>query len=187
MEDYTKISVCGCWNVIFGQKMPVLIPERQINGIIDNPLIRLLIEEIQINPIYMIRSSFIKTHNVLFEQYPYAEDYKLWIEMAKMDAVFYVEAQLLSYKRSSDFEISGTQREEHLQSKSKINNDVIFSLCKKHKELYPSLTSLYDACSELVKQNLISENEMIKSFSSLLLQNTNLFFNNDYQNQIQTI
>lgn len=55
-----------------------------------------------------------------YENYPYAEDYKLWIEIAKKGGIFYVESQPLLYYRISETQITQKKREEQIKTSEKI-------------------------------------------------------------------
>ncbi len=53
-----------------------------------------------------MRKSFIDEKKIQYEDYSYAEDYKLWSEIAKSKGVLYMDSQPLIYSRICDMKIS---------------------------------------------------------------------------------
>lgn len=175
MEEYPDITVCSCWETVFGEKMQGSIREQKISGWIELPLVQLLLDDIIINPVYTIRRSFITEHGLLFENYGHAEDYKFWVETAKLNGGFYIDSQPLVYRRISDAKIPEKSREEHVQSISTIKKEILYFLNNKYCKKYPALTTLYNSYYELLSQNLIFEDDIFKLFHSLFMKNMNTF------------
>lgn len=149
--------------------------EQKYSGLIELPLVQLLADDIQINPVYTIRKSFIDKYKLLYENYTCSEDYKFWSEVAKLDGYFYIDSQPLSYKRINDVKISRKRREIRIQNVSKIKKENIYSLCCKYCEIYPVLMDLYLSYNELLGQELITENDFFNLFYSLFMKNIDTF------------
>jgi len=64
MEEFPEITICSCWETVFGKKMPKRIVEQQLSGLVELPLVQLLLNDERINPVYTIRKSFIVEHNL---------------------------------------------------------------------------------------------------------------------------
>ena len=170
MEEFPQITICSSREIIFGEKIPKRINEQQKVGLIENPLMTLLLDDTISHSAYMIRRSFISDQNMMAVNDAFVDDYQLWVETAKQNGVFYVESQPLVYKRISDLTISRKERKEKLQAKSKTKKELLYRLCLKN-ETYPSLISLCNAYYELSGQKLISENEIVRTFHSLFRKN----------------
>ena len=177
MEDFPEITICSSWDTVFGEKMSSRIYDQKLLGLIELPLIQLLLDDVKINPVYTIRKSLFDKNNLCYENYTYSEDYKLWAEAAKLDGSFYIDSQPLVFRRMSDVKISSTREVEQIQSISKIKKENVFFLCNKYLETYPALITLYNSYYELLEQNLISENDIFKIFHTLFMKNKDTFKN----------
>ena len=171
MESFPEVTVCSCNEIVFGEKIPGRVSEQKMSGLVESPLIQLLLDEKITTSAYMIRHSFITTHHLLYKNFPYAEDYRFLTEAAKWNGIFYIESQPLEYRRISDVSISRKRRLEMLQSFSKIKMEILSSLCGNNKEEFPALQSLHKAYDELLEQNLITVNEVIRIFNELIKKN----------------
>ena len=170
MEESPEITVCCSWMFMFGEKAPSKIFEQNISGIIESPLVQLFLDDFIINPTAMIRNSFVKEHNLLYENYMCAEDYKYWVDVAMFNGVFYVDSQPLVYKRVADSQITIKYRDIQIETTSKIKKEIIHALCHENKEC-PALMSLCNAYYELLDQKLISESGIVLTLYSLFMQN----------------
>jgi len=175
MEEFPDITVCSSWETVFGEKIPKRIFEQKLVGLIELPLVQLLLDDVRINPVYSIRKSFIDEHNLLYENCTWSEDYKLWSEIAKLNGSFFIDSQPLVYKRICDTKISRKRREEQIESMLKIKKEILHFLCVKYNETYPALMSLYNSYHELLAQKIISDNDIFKLFYSLFMKNKDTF------------
>jgi glycosyltransferase involved in cell wall biosynthesis len=175
MEEFPDITVCSCWETIFGKQIPKRIVEQKLSGLIELLSVELLLNDIDINPVYMIRRSFITKHNLLYENCGYAEDYKFWAEIAKLNGSFYIDSQPLVYRRISNTKIAKERRNEQLQSISKIKGELLHFLSNKYSERYPALKTLYNSYYELLDRNLIAEYDIFQLFHSLFMKNKDTF------------
>jgi glycosyltransferase involved in cell wall biosynthesis len=175
MEEFPEITVYSSWETVFGEKMPKRIFEQKLSGLIELPLVQLLLGDLRINPIYTIRKSFIVEHHLLYESYAYSEDYKFVSEIAKLSDGFYIDSQPLVYRRICDTKISRRRREEQIQTTLKIKKEILHLLCNKYNAVYPALMDLYGSCYKLLEQKLISENDIFLLFHSLFMKNKDTF------------
>ena len=174
MEAFPEITVCCSWMNIFGENVPEITVKQPYAGIVEHPLVHLLTGDFVINPTAMIKSSFLKEHNLLYEDYTYAEDYKFWIEAARMDAVFYVESQPLIYRRVSDSQVTNKYRDIQKETTSLLIKETFSLICHKYGN-YHSLKSFCNALYDLLDQQMITEKEMTGMFHSLFLKNREKF------------
>ena len=186
MEEYPEITVCSNWEIVFREKMPKRISEQKISGLLELPLVQLLIDNITINSAYTMRRSFITENHLLYENCVYAEDYKFCVEATKLNGGIYIDSQPLVYKRADDTKISRNRRLEKLDSQLKIKKEIIPFLCKKYEGTYPVLSALYALYIEMLNQKLISEEDLFILFHSLFMKNKETFKNLD-SNQKQAI
>jgi glycosyltransferase involved in cell wall biosynthesis len=177
MEEFPEITICSSWETVFGKNIPQRITRQKISGWMEFPLAQLLIEDITVNHAYMVRRSFIETHVLLYKNCERAENFKFWVEIAKLNGGFYIDSQPLVYRRIDDTKISGKHRLEKLQSISKIKKEILYFLCNKFQETYPALVSLCNSYYELLDQKLVSEDDILTLFHSLFIKNKDSFNN----------
>jgi glycosyltransferase involved in cell wall biosynthesis len=177
MEEFPEITICSSWEIVFGDKIPKRVFEQKLSGLLDFPLVQLLLDEMTVNSNYTIRKSFIDEHNLMYENSNQAEDYKFWAEAAKLNGGFYIDSQPLIYRRVNDTKISGKYRLEKTKSIDRIKKEILFFLCEKYKDDYPSLMSLYNSYFELSDKNLISEEDIYRQFHFLFMRNKDKMIN----------
>ena len=95
MEEEPGITVCSSWVSFFGEKVSGGVTSSLGSGILDFPLLHFLKENIIIHPTIMMRTDFLRIHSLQYEGYNCGEDYKLWMEIAKLGGTFYIESQFL--------------------------------------------------------------------------------------------
>lgn len=106
MEN-TDTDVCGTWVLLFGEKYPNPMLEPSEAGFVQDPLYAFSTVNYMHNSTSMIRKEFIINHNLRYEPYFPAEDYKFWIEIAKRKGKFYMIPEPLLFYRISQNQ-SGT-------------------------------------------------------------------------------
>jgi glycosyltransferase involved in cell wall biosynthesis len=155
MENNPKIDICFSWCTIFGNKNGRHFLYNEYSGEINNPLVSMLRKNIFTHPSMMIKTDFIKNNNLKYQHYNYAEDYKLWVDVAKLGALFYVEPQSLLYYRCHKDQVSVTYNEEQERSGIRIKKEIIdyllLQIPKEIKELYECLCALES--KKLLKPN----------------------------------
>lgn len=101
MENNPQIAVCGCNIELFGvtdnKKKSTL---QMLNS---NGLKSLLVKvPCFAHPTVMIRKSVLDENNLCYDQeYLHAEDYKLWIDMAKAGDFYMIKEKLFKYRISN--------------------------------------------------------------------------------------
>lgn len=97
MAQNPDIDICATWGATINENKEFKpIYSRSISRYVYNPEIALIKENFIIHGSVMIRKSFLSKNNCMYRWvYPCCEDYDLWLQMAKKNAVFYVEPQVL--------------------------------------------------------------------------------------------
>lgn len=175
MEEFPDITVCCSWQTVFGENISKEIFEQKDSGLIELPLVQLLFDDIIINPSATIRRSFVTEHRLFYEDYTYAEDFKFWADVAKLNGVFYIDTQPLVYRKISSNQITTKFRDLQKQTTLKIKKEILYFLCDKYKKTYPALISFSDSCYELYRQKLIAEDEIFLLIYSLFIKNKDIF------------
>ena len=122
MEN-SDVDVCGSWILMFGEGMKSYV-HAIFEGYIENPIRRLRHTCIVAHPSVMLRKEFFINNNLRYQNYPHVEDYKLWFEAAKKNAVFYVEPQVLLAYRNSAEQITKIREKEIGEQSIVIRNEV---------------------------------------------------------------
>jgi glycosyltransferase involved in cell wall biosynthesis len=96
MENNPNIIVCGSKIKVFGNIKihPVTAPEKSQN--IKNLLIK---KSCIVHPVSMIRKEILIANHILYdENYTYAQDYKLWIDLCDAGDFYNIQEILLLYR-----------------------------------------------------------------------------------------
>ncbi len=159
MESQPKVALCCSSMQCFGSSDNVI---QGYSGIIKNPLVEMMRYNIVAHPTVMLRKSFLEKHNLSYQNYQYAEDYKLWSEMAKCGAFFWaIPDVLLDYRCSTD-QVSFRKRDKQASMSFKIQQEIIYYLISHYNKQDDKIEKLYE--------QLISFNEKDELSSSLILE-----------------
>lgn len=154
MEDKPWIDFCSSWCTFFEEKTGKKFLHNESSGVIKDPLVSLLHKNIFIHPTMIFKTDFLKKNNLKYQYYNYAEDYKMWVEAAKLGAKFYIEPQSLLFYRCHEHQVSTTKSEEQritsLQIKEEIMDCLLSDLPKELKDFYDSLCNM--EIKDMVKQ-----------------------------------
>lgn len=164
METHPDISVCASWMRLFGNRDDVIY---SYIGYISHPLIDLLNGNIIPHPTVMLRKSFLQIHQLRYESYPYAEDYKLWTRIAEYGGRFWVEPAFLLHYRISENQINHQKCREQQDTTFRIRNEVLDYLINHTTKERESINILSDIIYELNDKELISEDICFNLFFDL--------------------
>ncbi len=175
METEPSITICSSWFIPFSDDNSFGSIRGDVGfGLVEKPLRYFLRSNIIAHPTVMMRKSFIDKHKLQYEDYAYAEDYKFWIEMAKLGAKFYIEPQHLikyrTYDRKQDDPKLKTQRDTSFR----IQLELLDYLIEQNNE-YASLKSLKTAYEQATQEGLTTEKGMLIAMSNFLSNNDALF------------
>lgn len=172
MQEYENAAVCGTWTDVseknglkFGK------PSTSIAGFVEKPLLKFIQNNFLAFPTTMLRVDFLKKNALKYENYPHAEDYKLWVEIAKSGGGFYVESQTLLYRQLSGENIDAEQGKESEKSTEKITDEILKYIIKQNKEEHPELSTIYKSLHKLQKKKLFSKSEISVFYHNLFAKN----------------
>ena len=125
MELEPSIDCCGSWFTMYDEATGAkrLVP--MVSGKIEYVLLLLLGGNPFCHPTMMLRKDFLDRHHLSYKDYKYAEDYKLWFDVAKYGGVFYIESQdLLCYRRHKG-QVTHLKKEEQAETGNMIRDEII--------------------------------------------------------------
>lgn len=172
MENNPNITVCASWIKCFGLYEETI---ESYKGYIDNAILQMLLGNIISHPTVMIRKSFIELNTIFYKKYPYAEDYKLWYDIATKGGTFWVIPEVLLHYRCSSNQISHIKEMEQQKTTSKIQNEILEYLIEKSDNNI-GLTNLYEQLSLYNQKEELSFKTIIYVFYEIFhLKNTKTF------------
>lgn len=175
MEEDPQITVCSSWLTFYGDDIPRGMMSRPVSGYVEYPLLQMLKHCIFFHPTVMIRSEFIKQNALKYDkEYIYAEDYKLWFEIAKCGGVFYVESQSLLYYRITKTQVSEKKHNEQDETSKRIKREILAYLIDLNKVSCPCLSDIQESIWKVHHRKLMSCEEVFKFFFGLFSKNVNL-------------
>ena len=157
MDSHPEVDACGTWSRTFGN---MTFDIRVAENLIVCPIAELLIKNIFTHPTMMLRKEFLIKNNLKYKNYSYAEDYKLWVDMAQRGGTFWIIPKILLHYRLSEKQVSNIYYKEQVSTSLKIRNEVLLSILndKKCNEI-EALQNIYIIMSNLnAKQKLSAEN-----------------------------
>jgi len=120
-----SVDVCSSWLVVFGERISSYIQDYENrNGLIDNALEQFAKTNYVAHSSVMVRREFLIKHNLRYVNYPHAEDYKLWSEVAKKGGVFYMIPEALTAYRFSGDQVSRKNAQEVINQSVRIENEI---------------------------------------------------------------
>jgi len=173
MEAEPSITVCGSWMTRYGERVAADYIAQNLAGLIELPLLQFLRGNFVFHPTAMIRKNFLIQNQLQYEDYPCAEDLKLWSEIAKRGGVFYIEDQPLLHYRISDSQISKQKKEEQKATTERILLENLKYLLDKNSENYPELATFLNSLLELHEKEFINFTEMLQIVHRILHTNKN--------------
>lgn len=174
MEEVPGITVCGTWVTLFGEHVNKGASPVSFSGMIKNPLLQLLKGNILYHPTVMLRKEFLTTHNLVYENYAYAEDFKLWVEIAKRGGVFYVESVPLLYYRISQSQVSHLKMTDQKATAWLIKQEIVSFLLERCKDEKKYIEDAYQSLLILENRNLISKNQIVCVLHDCIQKITNI-------------
>lgn len=154
MENRKEVDVCASWATTFGKRSgSVAIYKHHIHC----PIAKLLRANIFCHSTIMLRKDFLVRNKLMYKRYDYAEDYKLWTDIAIKGGVFYTVPKPLIRFRISDDQISFRKTKKQQNTAHIIQNELVDYILNhqkfSHKE---NLLKVYDNIYELNHQYIVS-------------------------------
>jgi len=171
MQEYPNVDVCGTWVNIFGTGSKTDNLSCSVNGLVKKPILKLIQGNFLFHSTVMLRVDFLRKKSLGYENYPHAEDYKLWSEIAKSGGQFYVENRSLLYSRISDSQVSKKYKDEQKKTTELITKEIVEYLIEQNVQEYAELSALYKNLCKLQKKQLLTNYEISAFFRDLFSQN----------------
>lgn len=149
MEKNPDIAVCSSWYEAFGRYSWLV---NIGNYLVSNPLIELLRQNIICHPTTMMRKSFLQENEIFYKRYDYAEDYKIWVDIACHGGKFSVIPEVLLKYRSSSYQVSVTHNDKQCETAVTIKNEILYHLL--NDEGYKGNENIIDIYKQLETLNL---------------------------------
>lgn len=169
LENHLEVAACMCWAKTFG-----LVEKRLCrgNGFIKEALPELLNNNFFIHSSAMLRKSFLLSKKLQYKNYPYAEDYKLWVDMSMADAYFWIIPKVLLKYRTSYEQVSAKHAKEQEATTIRIKNELLLALLNDEKNEYvESLRNIYSIMENMNVNGVLSSNS-IRFIMSILFKET---------------
>ncbi|MDD7304489.1 MAG: glycosyltransferase family 2 protein [Bacteroidaceae bacterium] len=152
MEQDENIDFCSTWCIFFDDMTCKASPYRTLYGKIDSPLVKLLKNNIFVHSSMMFRRDFVNKKRLRYQNYKYAEDYKLWVEAAKLGARFFIEPQFLLYYRTHTEQVSNKYCVEQEQCSLQIREEILHYL---YPRMPPKLQQLNNSIKAIEKDGIV--------------------------------
>lgn len=171
MEEETSITVCGTWMTRFSGNLLSKDIEKKLSGLIEKPLLKFIQGNFIFHPTVMLRTEFLRKYNLKYENYPYAEDFKFWIEITKVGGQFYIDNQPLLYHRILDSQIRKQKNEEQKETTELIIKEVLHYLITLNKSEYPELPIIFTELNKLQEKELMTKQDVSVFFQNIFTKN----------------
>lgn len=165
LEKDKSLSLCCSNRLIIGTD------ERRdmwVENYVDDFILRLFCGNFIPHSTVMIRTSFLRNLGIKYKsEYPYAEDYKMWSDIAMNGGRIYAIKEPLIKYRIHDSSISMQNMLKQKETATKIQNEIYNYLIEKvipYKDLYLKLNEILQ---ELKNNNVISDLFIRLFFSDL--------------------
>jgi len=167
MEAEPSITVCSSRVAQLGNKNPQEnAPQPSAAGWMENPLLAFLQGNCILHPTVMIRNQFLKEHRLRYEDYPDAEDFKLWTEIAKRGGNFYVDTQSLLYCHATNHQ----ENKQQLQTSETFINEIVEFLAKRSPELDVILKNF----KKLKEKEMMTQQDIVAFFHNFFMKNKDM-------------
>ncbi len=123
MYHHLDLAACFSWAMAFGDHTGLY--GNHVRGWVPMPYFWLLTGNYLMHPTAMIRRSFLQKHRIKYKNYPYAEDFKLWTDIARHGGQFYVIPKPLIRHRLNSAQVSKVHAKEQWQTRLQIQQEVI--------------------------------------------------------------
>ena len=159
MNTHLDIDVCGSWIEFFGASFNNTIYRyRTLHKMIARNMI---LKNCICHPSTIIRCSTLRNHkinlNSLYDQqYIYAEDYKLWVDLIILGFRFAVIPKVLLRYRLSSSQITFTKNKLVREKAISVQYIYIYFVANKIKQVKPDCSNFIDNAFELFEKNKIS-------------------------------
>ena len=167
LENNPDVSICCSMMKILGKESPNNFGH---NGIYTYLKVALLRGNFLLHPTIMMRRELLDLGIKYKKSYIYAEDYKLWTELALMDVTFYNIPEPLVEYRLSDNQVSHIYHEQQVMTAWLIRQELLETLIKcTSLPLQKKIKKLYHIMLEMNQEGLVPPKDLYSLFASIFL------------------
>lgn len=163
MEECPGVDLCSSWMYVFGKEIGKTMMSA-LDGLVASPVKTFLRHNFVYHPTVMLRKDFLLRHQLEYQRYEHAEDFKLWFEIAKRGGVFYVEPQPLLYYRVSPRQVTQKYRSQQIDTTVRIKKEIIDYLIGQSAREREKLEKLKLCMATLNEKELISDASYFELF-----------------------
>lgn len=168
METHSEIAVCASWAKTFDIRENII--GNSVQGVIKDIDVRFLLGNFLIHPTTIIRHAFLEKYNIRYKKYLYAEDFKLWTDIALKGGGFYVVSLPLLRYRTNSMQLTKKHWEEQNASRIRIQQEIIE---RKIKEIHPKykqlVNKLYRLLLTIHRDSLLSSDSILSVIYYILI------------------
>jgi len=164
MEHNPNVAVCSTYAQTFGMSDQII---GYGAGIVKNSLETFLLGNFVIHPSVMLRKSFLASHFLRYKKYPYAEDYRLWVDVSIAGGIFYVIPKPLIKYNISGSQVSKRYHAIQKETALRIQQETLELLLKQNKTYPVLLNSLCENLIDLNQHELVDSDEIFMLFNSI--------------------
>lgn len=165
MEENPEIAVCSSYirhvggHAVYGG----------LSGTLKDYAPALLLGNFIVHPTVMLRTEYLREHKLRYRRnYIYAEDYKLWTDIACLGGQLHIIPKPLLEYRISDKQVSLTHSKEQAETACRIRNELLGYLIKHSVGRYaPPIRRLFSACANFNADGLMDDSEIFSLFYKL--------------------
>lgn len=160
MRQNPKLTACFTWGMTFGNIQESI--GHVAKGHIVNAYFWLLTGNYFMHPTAMLRRSFLMENHLRYKRYPFAEDYKLWTDIAHLNGSFYIIPKPLFHYRLGAAQVSQKHREEQKRTRLRIQQEILEDLlCRLDHPQKNQIKRLYNTALRMNAAQLLQGDEII--------------------------
>lgn len=166
MKRNPEITVCGTWANLFSDGVKCMVSSQRENGIVENPILKLLKGNMILHPTVMIDKYFLISNGIMYSAYTCVEDYKLWFDITKCGGTLFVEPQELLFYRISDTQVTTLRKGEMKKQSILLRKEILnYLLSLRHNK---TLDDLYLNMRKLEEEKMIVSEDIFCFFFAIL-------------------
>lgn len=168
LESNPDITICASYM----EKMDSgTLMANQISGYIKNFLEILLLGNPIAHPTVAIRKDFLYRNNLVYKHnFPFAEDYQLWVDIAKCGGSGYILPIPLVQYRISETQVSFINAKQQEQSAYMIKRDLLNYFFETNPQIKTTLQAYLNAMQGMVEIGAMTTNEIFEIFYAVFIR-----------------
>lgn len=150
MKSNPNVDICAGWIKVFGEHIPEKVIVKQLTH--NQVVLLLLLRNPLCHPSIIMKKELTDIQYPFYnEDYIYAEDYKLWVDLAVKECQFAVIPEVLINYRISNKQVSHAHQDEMLIITEKIQKEYFAYISEKINQVYPDLNNILLSINNLYK------------------------------------